>query len=418
MEQDNLVQPSKEEQKTVGNNFVEFLTITIRYRWFLFLFVFVITAGATIYALLAPKWYKSTASVLPAENNDFMSAFSGLSALTKNFSPSKGLAALAGNTEFDRYMAILKSSTMIDDVIKKFDLRKEYELESAYYEKVVKTFLSNMELDVQDEGNLTLSIYDKNPQQAANITNYMISRLNKINTNLLVINAKSNREFIEKRYKQNINDIDTLELLMKDFQSKYGVIAVPEQIESTIKSMSEILLEQAKKDIEYNVLKKSYGENNPFTENAKIEVNEINKKINTLINSGNAVDGSNLLIPFKKAPILANKYLKIYRDLEVQYKILEFVQPLYEQAKVEEIRNSPSVLVLDKAVPSDRKSKPKGTIYAMVSFVSSLIVGYFIVFVLVLFQKIKKYRPQHYSFIISSIKKDLRRFRIKRDSEN
>jgi uncharacterized protein involved in exopolysaccharide biosynthesis len=200
---------------------------------------------------------------------------------------------------------------------------------------------------------------------------------------------------------------------MKLFQKKNGVIAVPEQLESNIKSMSEIFAEQAKKEIAYNVLKRSYGKESPTTKTAEVELEEINTKINSLVRTGMSVEGSKLIIPFKQAPELVNKYLKIYRDLEIQYRILEFVQPMYEQAKVEEIRNSPSVLILDNAVPSDRKSRPKGTIYAMVSFVSSLVLGYLIVFVLVLFQKIKIFNPNGYSFITSSIKKDLSRIGFK-----
>ncbi len=170
----------QENQKnvTVGNTFVEFLMITIKYRWFLFSFIFFITLAALLYALLSPKWYKATASVLPAENTDFLSAFSGLSALAKNFSPGRGLAsALSGNTEFDRYIAILKSATMTDDVVSKFNLRKEYELENNYYEKVVKAYNSNLEIEVQDEGNLTISFYDKSPRVAADVANYLVLKV-------------------------------------------------------------------------------------------------------------------------------------------------------------------------------------------------------------------------------------------------
>ena len=407
MEPNLSTQNPDSNKHAVGNSLIEFITVTIKYRWFLFWFVLTITSSALTYALLAPKWYKATASVLPAENTDFLSAFSGLSALAKNFSPSKGLAALTGSSEFDRYIAILKSSTMIDDVVKKFDLRKEYDFEIVDYDKVVKTFLSNLEMEVQDEGNLTISIYDKNASKAAEMANFMVTKLNEINTALSVSNAKANREFIEKRYIQNVADINNLENDMKMFQEKYGVIALPEQIESTIKSMSEIFSEQAKKDIALNVLTRAYGKESPITQKAAIEVEEINKKINSLIDSGNSINGSNLLIPFKKAPALGSKYLKIYRDIEIQYKILEFVQPLYEQAKVEEVRNSPSVLVLDKAYAPIKKSKPKGSLYALVAFVSSTILGYFFVFTLVLFQKIKKSDPENYDYIMTALRRDL-----------
>jgi len=310
----------------VGNSFIEFLTITIKYRWFLFWFVFIITGGTTVFALLSAKWYKATASVLPAQNTDFLSAFTGLSSLAKNFTASKGLAALTGNTDFDKFLAILKSSTLTDDVINKFGLRKEYEMENTYYEKVAKMFYSNLELTVEDEGNLTISVYDQSPQKAADIVNYMIDRLNEINTKLSTENARDNETIIEKRYLDNVREINNLETDMLNFQEKYGVIAVPEQLEATVKGMAAIYAELAQKEIEYNVLKRTYGENNPLVTNASITVQEFQNKIKNL-NAGTTSfqQKDNPLIPIRRAPELANKYLKIYQNLQIQYKILEFV---------------------------------------------------------------------------------------------
>ncbi|AFN73548.1 lipopolysaccharide biosynthesis protein [Melioribacter roseus P3M-2] len=407
MNQEN--QPTEQKTEVVGATFIEFLTVLVKYRKFLFWFVFTITVGATVYALLAPKWYKSTASVLAADRNDLLSTLSGLSSLAKGFSASKGLAALTGgNTETDRYIAILKSATLTDDIIKKFKLREEYDMEDDYYEKVVKEWQSNLDLEIQDEGNLTITVYDKDPQKAADIANYMVEKLNEINTQLSVTNAKANREFIEKRYLQNLEDIKNLETEMQKFQEKYGVIAVPEQLEATVKSMSSIYLDMYRKEVEYNVVKQMYGVDHPLAHTTQIELNELKKKID-LLNTGKdeSQQDVKLLIPFKEAPELGNEYLKIYRNLEIQYKILEFIQPLYEQAKVEEVRNTPSVLVLDKAGPADRKAKPKGSIYAAVSFVSSLMLGLFIVFLIEFFAKMKIYAPQKYDFIRAAISADL-----------
>ncbi len=402
------------DQQTVGSTLFEFITVTVKYRWFLFWFVLLITAGATAYALLAPKWYEATASVLPAEKTDLLSSISGLSNLAKGFSASRGLAALTGrNTETDKYVAILKSATITDDVIKKFDLRKEYDREDDYYDKVVKEWQSNFILEIQDEGNLTISVLDKSPQKATDIANYLVQRLNEVSTVLGVTNAKANREFVEKRYFQSVNDINNLETSMKMFQEKHGVIAVPEQLEATVKSMSNIYAELYKKEVEFNVLKQTYGIDHPLTENAKVEMDELQKKIN-LLNTGkdNSQKDIKLLIPFKQAPELGNRYLKIYRNLEIQYKILEFIQPLYEQAKIEEVRNTPSVLVLDNAYPPDRKAKPKGTIYALVSFVSSLLVGYFLIFMKEMFLKLKATDPERHKYIFSLLKSDLSKFRL------
>ena len=394
------------DKNTIGGLFLEFLVVVIKHRWFLFWFVLVITVSSTMYALLSPKWYVATTSVLPAEKTDFLGGLSGLSSLVGNFSSAKGLSALTGNSGFAKYMAILKSATIVDDVVNKYDLQNEYDMQNTYFDKVVKAFYSNMEVTIQDDGDLTLSIYDKNPQKAANIANYMIERLNELNTKLATTNARANREFIEKRYIENVDTINSLENAMKNFQEKYGVLAVPEQIDATVKAMSTIYSELAQKEIAYNVIKRSYGDNSPLAKSAQIEVEEIKSKINSL-NSGNKDSKEvNLLIPFKKAPELAYKYLKIYKDLEIQYKILGIVQPMYEQAKVEEVRNTPSVLVLDKASPPDRKAKPKGSLYAILSFIISMGVGLFIIFTKEILNKYKLLSPDKYNYIFNSLRKD------------
>lgn len=395
------------------NNFYEFLSISIRYRWFLFFFVLIITVGATTYALLSPKWYKSTTSVLPAEKTDFLSAITGVSSLIKNFSPAKGLSALTGPTETDRYIAILKSATVIEDVIKTFNLRKIYELEDAYSEKLYKRFMANLEIEIQDEGHLTVSVYDKNPQRAAKIANYMISKLNEISTQLSSSNALANRMFIEKRYLQNRKDIELLEEQMTDFQKEHGVTAVPEQIEATLKSLSEVYVELYKKEIEQEVLANSFGKDHPLAIKSRIESEQINKKINELNSGkGDSQNGVNILIPMKLAPDLANRYLKIYQELKIQYSILEFVTPLYEQAKIEEVRNTPTVLVLDTATPADHKAKPKAMIFAAVSFAASFIFGFFIIFFIELIKKMKIVEPKKYEYIIGQLQQDLSKIGI------
>jgi len=404
------------DNQIVGNTFFEFVTVTVRYRWFLISFIFLATAGTTIYALLSPKWYQSTASVLPAEKNDLLSSLSGLTSLAKGFSSGRGLAALTGsNSETDKYKAILKSATITNEVIRKFDLRKEYERENDFYDKVVKDWESNCEFEIQDEGNLTISVYDRNPQKAADIANYLVQKLNEVNTELGVTNAKANREFVEKRYFQSVDDINNLESSMKIFQEKYGVIAIPEQLEATVKSMSNIYAELYKKEVAFNVLQQTYGMDHPLTENARVEMDELQKKIN-LLNTGkdDSQKEVKLLIPFKQAPELGNQYLKIYRNLEIQYKILEFIQPLYEQAKIEEVRNTPSVLVLDKAGPAERKSKPKISLYLLLGFVISTSIGFIIVILIEGVQRLRNVDSKRFDLLIETVKSDFGLFRRKR----
>jgi uncharacterized protein involved in exopolysaccharide biosynthesis len=413
MKESNLENQSNDY---VGKSLFDFISVIVKYRKFLFLFIFLVTLITVVVGLLSPKWYKSTASVFPAEKTDILGELGGLTSLVRTFSPTRGLAGLAGPTETDRYLAILKSASVIDRVIKKFNLVEVYDITSPpIMLKTVEALMSNVNFEVQDEGNLNIEVYDKDPQRAADMANYFVELLNEINSRLHVQNAKANREFIEKRYQQNLNDIAENEKKMQEFQKKFGVVAVPEQLEATVKAMSEVYGELAKKEIEVSVLKRSFSEEHPAVKTAEIEVQELQKKINQL-NQGYSHSDINVLIPFKKAPELGNEYLKIYRNLEIQYKILEFITPLYEQAKVEEVRNTPSVIVLDRAGPADWKSKPKILLYFLLSFIISTSIGLVIIVILEGFRRFRNADSEKFDQLLKTIQMDLiriRRFRRK-----
>jgi hypothetical protein len=91
-----------------------------------------------------------------------------------------------------------------------------------------------------------------------------------------------------------------------------------------------------------------------------VEIDEFRKKIAELNRDDGAVRGQmRMLVPYRQIPELGVEYVRRFREVQIQSKILEFLTPLFEQAKVEEKKESPSVIVLDKAGPAERKTSPK-----------------------------------------------------------
>jgi len=395
---------NEEKENLVGSAFLDFLYTIAKARKFLFIFIFAISSSAILLAVLTPKEYKASASVLPAGESDLLSSLSGISALAKSFAPFNGLSSLSGGSEIDRYIAILNSKSVLHKVIDEFNLRKVYDMEDAELWKIEKALANNVDFSLEDEGNLLISVYDQSPERSAEMANFMVNLLNKINTKLHVTNAKATREFIEKRYIQNLDDIADLEIQMKEFQEKYGVIAVPEQIEATIKSIAELYVDLAREEVALNVLRKTIGEENPLLITKEIEINEITANINKLSTGSAITKNPKVLIPLNVAPELVNKYLNIYKNLEIQYTIAEFITPVYEQAKIEEFRNTPSVLVLDEALPPERKARPKISLYGLIGFIVSIVLGLFIVFTMESFRKMEQINPQKFSYIYDSFR--------------
>ncbi|HEY4643176.1 MAG TPA: GNVR domain-containing protein [Bacteroidota bacterium] len=71
-------------------------------------------------------------------------------------------------------------------------------------------------------------------------------------------------------------------------------------------------------------------------------------------------------------PELGLGYLRLYREVEIQTKLLEILLPIYEQAKIQERKDTPTVLVLDRAVPPPKPAKPRKLLMTAIAGVSSI----------------------------------------------
>ena len=91
----------------------------------------------------------------------------------------------------------------------------------------------------------------------------------------------------------------------------------------------------------------------------KAEIELLKRKVQELKSSKDLSSSSNILYPFKEMPDIAIAYLRTFREVTIQESILEIVLPMYEQAKVEEQKSIPTILLIDKAVPPQLKYSPK-----------------------------------------------------------
>jgi capsule polysaccharide export protein KpsE/RkpR len=226
---------------------------------------------------------------------------------------------------------------------------------------------------------IDFSVINKDPEFSAEIANYMVSLADSMNIELNIRAAKNNRIFIEQRYLKNIEDLRKAEDSLYRFQKKYGIVAIPEQLEVTVKAAAEIETELIKKEVEVFFIEQTYGKNSIQYAGIDAEIKLLREKVEELKNSNDLYKSSNVLYPFKDMPNIAIQYLRAFREVEIQQTIMEFVLPMYEQAKVEEQKSIPTLLIIDKAVPPDLKYSPKrAAIVLGLLFLSSFILVPFV----------------------------------------
>jgi len=104
------------------------------------------------------------------------------------------------------------------------------------------------------------------------------------------------------------------------------------------------------------------------------QLNFLKNKVEELKKSSKLSFPSNVLFPFSEVPDLTINYYRNFREIEIQSKILEFVLPMYEQAKVEEQKSIPTLIVVDPAVPPTLKYSPKKAFIILLFFFLGLFI--------------------------------------------
>lgn len=200
------------------------------WRGFIIRNVFIVTVMAVVVSLLLPKWYKSTATVLPPKEEGMLGGLSGLTSMLREFAPVRGASTLGMTRGAYSYLSILNSREAMEMAIKKFDLTAVYGIKDNSMEKAVKKFSENYNVTVEDQGHISITVYDRDPQRAADIANYMVQVLNDINIRLNTKESGENRAFLERRVAESRDTLKKAEEALKAFQEKYGayIATLPE----------------------------------------------------------------------------------------------------------------------------------------------------------------------------------------------
>jgi uncharacterized protein involved in exopolysaccharide biosynthesis len=344
--------------------------IVWKWRTKIILFVFIITSISIGISLILPKWYKAKAVVLaPESSSTSLNPMAILGDL--GLGPMTG-----GNENVFRYLAILKSRSIKELMLQKFNLKEHYKLK--YAELALKKLNKNLIFEVGDEYQVEISMFDKDQDMVANMTNYVIHCLDSLNIELTVSQARNNRQFMEKRVNAVLDSLEIVSNQLAKYMKDNGILSLEDQVSVGVQQAALIQSLIIQKEVEYEVASKSFNENNAFVKQKKNEIQSLERKYSEYINN-NSID--NLIPNFSRVPDLQLELIKLQRQVEYYSKLVEYLGPLYEQQKFEEAKNIPTLQVLDYAVRPELKAKPKRAIIVILVFILSgfLAVSYVVV---------------------------------------
>lgn len=343
----------------------EILRIYNENKKFIFLLNGIVFVMVLVTLLLLPKWYVGRATIMVTGQTQSAALSSLRNILPINLLPGMEFSV-------DRYFVLVNSRTVLDKLIEKFDLDSLYDYD--YREDLYKRLSKDIKLIENDNGSITIEcLYKDDPYKAAEMANFLFEELKTLNLEISNRQGREYRIFLEKIYDETITDLERYEDSLKTFQQVNAIYDVEEQAKQLISVLGEIQTQKIQLETEKLFLEK-------FQNNQSSKILELNQKIATIDFQIKKIIETNQYtgIALKNLPEAGITYLRLYRNLKIKEKILEFIVPQLEQAKLEEKKNTVEIYLLDRAIPQFKKVKPQRAklliIYMTVSLMATFTI--------------------------------------------
>ncbi len=285
-----------------------------------------------------------------------------------------------GKTPNELYIGLLKSRTVLDRMIDRFDLMKLYQ---ARYRQNAREKLLNNVLSVRDDrksGIITINVEEKDPKRAADMANAFVDELQKLNSGLAITQASQRRLYFEEQLKSAKTSLAQAEENMKAFQEKTGALHIESQAKAVLEGIGMIRAQIAAKEVELKVMKTYSTPQNPDFQRVEETLWGLRAELAKM--EGRGGRGHDPLMPTGRMAQIGTDYAKQLRDLKFNEVLYGLLLQQYEAAKLDEAKDATTIQVIDRAVPPEKKVKPQRAMMIILGGIIGFFLSIFAAFLM------------------------------------
>ena len=359
-----------------GLGLLDIMLVIAKRKYLVITICCLVAIAAIIYSLVVPQYWESKATLMPIAESGGLSSLGG------------GIMDILGSglLQTDKYdmavdfIYIMQSRKFQEEVIRKFNLIPYYKIDEP-------DTLKAMELAVKQLSESTMQIfYDqktylvniiaetKNKELSRQIVQYHLDSLNKYILHSKMSKGRQKREFLEKQVNNHLQTVDSLSTQIRDFQNTNRSIDITQQTQAQLELYSEIVSEYMQTEIEHSLALSQYSSDSPAVIALAEKMQLLKQKIKSLENSGSDLVPE-YIVQIDKIPDLAMQYAQLMLNLEIEKKIIEYLYPQFELAKLEEVKDLPTFEVYDAPQLAGIRSKPKRALTVVLSTVAAFILS-------------------------------------------
>jgi uncharacterized protein involved in exopolysaccharide biosynthesis len=266
-----------------------------------------------------------------------------------------GLSAGLGiKNPADQFIAFLKSQSIQDAMVDRFDLLNRYD--AHFRVDARKALLENTKISAGKDGIIALELDDKDPKVAADMANAYVDELRRMMNRLALTEAQLRRSFFEKKLKEAKDNLSVAEETLRGTGVSSGVLKTSPG--SAVEVVARLKAGVTVQEIKVASMRGYLADTSPEFVQAMKELSVLKAQLTNAEKSDTAT-GDGL-------------YVSRYREFKYQETLYELFAKQYELARVDESREGSAIQVVDNAQPPEKKSKPKRALITTIAALASV----------------------------------------------
>jgi uncharacterized protein involved in exopolysaccharide biosynthesis len=298
-------------------------------------------------AFLWPPTYKATTTMLPPTEEDTgfnaASVFRGLSV--------PGIRIPSRSGPEDVAVVILHSRRIAATLVQRFHLVDVYHVKSD--QAAVAKLQKRSKFKVDESGSIIITVSDRESKRAADLANAYAEEVDRFNREIRMTKGRRMRLFVEGRLAETRRDLTTAEEVLRDYGMKHKAIALSPDELSTVESAAQLFASKTALETRLGMTREYASENSEEVRRLRQQFDQINGQISAL-------------------PELGLELARMVRDVKIQEQVFSLLSAQYEEARINEARDIPTVEVLDPAIPPEGRAWPRRGLLVGIGGVLSL----------------------------------------------
>ena len=376
-----------QSERTLLEGVIHYFSILMKYKWLIIIITGLAAVGIVLFSIIT--------LVLPPEASPLPNKYGAQAVLLVQGTQPGGLdsviAALglalpeqaggsAGGPEYGQIaLMVLNSRILVDPLIDEFDILRKYGIPESDRTAARSAVLSGAKFNyTRNTGVLTISYESIDPEYARDMVNRMVELLNEWFVSKGGTTKLKQKDLLEKKIAEVSTDISKLEVQIRDFQTKYGVLTMEELAVSQSKVLADLRAQSVIKEMEI----RNYAQFTKIEDSHLMRLRAENENIAGLIKQ-NEKQFAGLDLP-----ALSLQFARLKMALDIQTRIFESLSEQYEITKLT-LESEPVFQVLELAEVPNKKSGPSRSKICAVTVLIALIGSVLLVFLLNMVNRIR-----------------------------